>query len=724
MNRRRTGRACAALVASLLPLVAGCGRDRSWNVLLVTWDTTRADHLGCYGNDAVATPNADRLAREGVRFAHATSAVPMTLPSHSTIHTGLYPPGHGVRDNALFVLPPERTTLAEVLAASGWATGAAIGGFPLVARSGLGQGFELYDDRLERPAPDPLDPRSRPRLFFDQRPAGRVNDAVIPWLRAATADGRRARPFFLWVHYYDPHQPLEPPPPYDDLYATHLYDGEIAYADESLGVLLDELERLGAADDTLVVLTADHGEGLGEHGETTHSFLVYDATLHVPLIVRPPGGSRGRVVDAPVTLADVMPTILDLVGVAAPPGLDGRSLARCLEAEPCLPADRPLYAETLSPALSHGWAELRAWRRGSAKYIHGPRPELYDLAVDPGERVDLAAAEPARAAALAAELGAFLAEAAAHETAPAPVADDEVRARLLALGYLAGDAPTGPIREELGAGGVAPRDRIGDVALASQARQALFEGRPLAAREAGRRLLEGDPGNGFYRQLVALAEARMGRPEEALAMLDPPPGGGAAVPGAAALRLEIGGLLYLDGRPEEGLRQVRAAVEAEPTGRGLHLLAAILRQEGEPDAAGAALERALALEPGYAPARVDLAIRRAESGEATLAEEAFRRALADDPYSSRGHHNYAVFLTSSGRDAEALEHALRAVELDPHYPAARDLARRLLLDAGRAEEAGALLGDELAGWPEAPPRAASPRDDDAGDGPGPRRELP
>ena len=446
-TRRRAG---VASVAALLAgtLAFGCRAEPRWNVLLVTFDTTRADHIGAYGHAGASTPTVDALAAEGVLFSNAVSAVPITLPSHATILTGRYPMAHGVRDNGIFVLADEELTLAEILAAEGYDTAAAIGGFPLVERFGTGQGFDLYDDRLAT-SNDPLlggrdGGRGGAGFFFEERRAARVNEAVLPWLAA-----RGSAPFFLWVHYYDPHRPFDPPPPYDELFAFAPYDGEIAYADESLGNLLDALRSHGRLDRTLVVVTADHGEGLGEHREETHSYLVYNTTQHVPLVVRPPGGSPGggKTVDERVGSVDVLPTILDLLGVAIPAGVQGRSLAFHFGDLPGVEPRRgssvkPHYAETLSPRLTNRWGELRALFDQEWKYIHGPRRELYDLAADPRERDNLVASRPEVAARMEEGLASFLDSRSEGATRAVAEVDPEVRWRLMALGYLtAGEVP-------------------------------------------------------------------------------------------------------------------------------------------------------------------------------------------------------------------------------------------------------------------------------------------
>jgi len=311
----------------LLGLLAGCGeskrKPKRWNVLLVTFDTTRADHIGCYGNKDIETPNLDRLAAEGFLFERAYASAPITAPSHSTILTGLYPTGHAVRDNGIFVLDDANTTLAEMLSEAGYGTAAAVASFPLSSQFGLDQGFDLYDDHFTLPYEDFRGHRvvNKTRLFFDERPAELVNEPLFPWL-----DENHDEPFFVWAHYFDPHLPTEPPPPYDQLYLADLYLGEIAYADEALGQLVDRLEELGVADETIIVMTSDHGEGRGDHNEITHSTLAYNSTLHVPMIIRVPGMEGGERIETRVGTVDLVPTILDLLGREVPESLQGLSM--------------------------------------------------------------------------------------------------------------------------------------------------------------------------------------------------------------------------------------------------------------------------------------------------------------------------------------------------------------------------------------------------------------
>ncbi len=659
------GRRLLAIISPLvLLLAAGCQpAEPPWNVLVVTFDTTRADRIGCYGFDGVKTPTVDGLAAQGVRFERAMSTVPITLPSHSSIFTGLYPNAHGVRDNGQFALPDEQLTLAEILRDEGYATAAAIGSFPLVARFGLDQGFDLYDDHVTGSYEGVDGQRTVPknRLFFDERKAELVNEAALPWL-----DEHHQQPFFLWIHYYDPHQPLEPPPPYDDLYANDLYAGEIAYSDESLGVLIEHLRRLGVEDRTLIVFTSDHGEGLGEHGETTHSYLLYSTTLHVPLIVRPPDGPQGVVVSERVRTVDIMPTVLELLDLPVPSGLQGRSLVSLWNDGGADGAPRPHYAETLAPRLVNGWGELRAFFDGRWKYIHGPRPQLFDLETDPREISDLVADQPEVASELESKLEGFLRDQSRSGTAAAIQVDDETRRRLMALGYLqAGGDSADEISEELREGGIAPRDRIGDVTALSAARDLLFKGRALAARDVLGPLLEANPDNSFYREAMALAELQLGRIPQALELAESLIEGGTHR--TQGLMARIGHQLYLQGEHEDGIRRLRQGIEVEPLAESYYLLSTMLGQQGRLEEAREALDQALEQDPRYGPALVDRAVYLARGGETQAAGEAFELALAEHPYYAKAHYNHGAFLLEAGDAGTAAQRFARAVELAPDY---------------------------------------------------------
>ncbi|HEX6852404.1 MAG TPA: sulfatase-like hydrolase/transferase [Candidatus Polarisedimenticolaceae bacterium] len=416
------------ILAFALAACACSGERPARGVLFVTLDTTRADRLGAYGYASASTPNLDALAARGVRFAQAQSTAPITLPAHASMFTGLYPPVHGVRYNGTFRVADERTTLAEVLKGAGFDTAAVPAAFPVAADTGLAQGFDRYEDLFSGP-----DRASLPDTA--QRSAADVSRLGEAWLREH-ARGR----FFLWLHYYDPHDPYEPPAPWNARFQGRPYDGEIAYVDNEVGRVLRALTELGALDDTLIVVAGDHGEGLGDHREPTHKNLVYQSTMHVPLIVKPPGRSVARVVEEPVSLVDLMPTVLDYAGVPAPAEVQGVSLRPAIAGDAA--TRRPLYFESLAGALSFGWAPLHGLRRGPYKFIEAPTPELYDLGADPGESSNLHGTHAEVAADLRGELRAASdawEKAAGSESAAAPM-DAETRDRLASLGYLGGGA--------------------------------------------------------------------------------------------------------------------------------------------------------------------------------------------------------------------------------------------------------------------------------------------
>jgi arylsulfatase A-like enzyme/tetratricopeptide (TPR) repeat protein len=693
---RLRGRRAAGLAAALLlaVLAGGCHRRERWNVLLVTFDTTRADRLACYGNQRIQTPTLDRLAAEGVRFAHAFSAVPITAPSHSTILTGRYPLAHGVRDNGLFVLGPEQLTLAEILHAEGYATAAAVGSYPVTARFGLGQGFDLFDDHLAGAFEDYLGNRGpKEDLFFDERRAAQVNEAVLPWL-SEHADA----PFFVWVHYFDPHQPFDPPPPYDQLYADDPYDGEIAYADSRLGFLLQRLERLGALERTLVVMTGDHGEGLGEHNEITHATLAYDSTLHVPLIVRPPRaalpvGAAGTVVERRVGTVDIVPTVLDLLGVKPPEGLQGHSLVP-LWRDPGAASQRPpdQYAENLSPRLTHGWGELRVLFSGPFKYIHGPRPELYDIEEDPGELHNLIAERPDVAERMRRTLQRFIDRHAVAGVSVTQEADDEVRKRLEALGYLHGASAAGEvISERLLDGGIPPQERVGDINDLSAAKHLLFQGRVAEALPYTEKLVRRSPHSPLYLELDAEALSELGRLDEAWEVAQRM---AETAPVPERLMLQLTARSFESGRRQSALDSLKRYVETTPSAHGAWLLGSLYDRLGQPEVARANLEKALTIEPRFVPARIDLAVQLDESGDPADAEREFQQALADAPYYPKALYNYGTFELRAGRYAEAIGYFDRTVELAPSYRKARlalVAAHLAAADRPRAEEAYAAL---------------------------------
>jgi arylsulfatase A-like enzyme/thioredoxin-like negative regulator of GroEL len=487
----------AALLTVLT--LASCARGPSpgdlagWNVLLITIDTLRADHLGFNGYRGTETPNLDLLAEEGVVFVDAFASAPLTLPSHTTLLTGLYPPNHGVLDNGLYSLPSEVPTLAKILGEAGYRTAAVVGSYVLHGRFGLSPGFDMYDDRFRQPRVSAHQQR--------ERPAEEVTEKALGWLAERDED----RPFFLWVHYFDPHLPYEPPGRFETRYKLRPYDGEIAYTDASLGPIFEALRSSGEWDRTLVVFCADHGEALDE-GESTHGILLHPVTTRIPMILRAPGVlPAGTRVGGTVSAVDVAPTVLDLLGIEPPEELDGVSLLEVVlegRAE-----NRFAYSETRYPADIYGWSMLAGLRTDDWTWIRAPRPELYDRKADPLEETSLHESEAEVAAELDAKLELVL-SGARNVSAAEQLSSEEVEA-LQALGYVFGK--TRPQYT-----GKNPRDMIGVLEQIQFVRGDFNSGKLRKALEGAERVLEQDEGNPAARSLRARSLVGLGRHDEGL----------------------------------------------------------------------------------------------------------------------------------------------------------------------------------------------------------------
>jgi len=490
----------APLLLAIL-VVSGCSGSGGEveRIVLVTFDTTRADRFGVYGSERGLTPRVDAFAEQAVVFEQAVSPVPTTLPSHSTMFTGVYPQDHGVHYNIVFRLGEQANTLAEALSASGYRTGGFPASFILAERFGLNQGFDTY---AQPPKPDKANAEVAEAV---QRSAEEGVDLALDWL----AQQPEAKSF-NWLHFYDAHAPYKPPFPYSAKYRDQPYDGEIAYMDTQFGRFLDGLRQSPKWDKTLLIVVGDHGEGLHDHSERYHSYLLYQQTQHVPMIVRAPGFAAGRVAE-PVTLADLMPTILDLAGVEVPEGLRGISLRGALGGES--PPRRDIYFESIAGALNYGWSELQGLRDGRWKLIDAPREaELFDLHNDPLEQDNLASIEPARFQELKRaleELKLPLSGSTAAEAAHDEVLDPETEALLISLGYTG--SSSGGAAED----GPHPKNLIGLEGELTAARQAVQSKRWSVVEEQLGFVLERDPGNRWALQAMVMALLSLDRPEEA-----------------------------------------------------------------------------------------------------------------------------------------------------------------------------------------------------------------
>jgi choline-sulfatase len=572
------------------------------NLLLVTIDTLRADHVGSYGHVSAKTPAFDDLARAGVRFKNVFAPAPITLTSHATLMTGLNPPAHGARHNGIR-LRDEVPTLAVALAAQGFATGAFVSAFPLDRRFGLARGFAAYDDRL---------PRRHDGGSANERQGSVTVDAALTWL-----EGHRGSRFFLWVHLFEPHAP------YGDqnnaaTSPIERYDGEIAEADRQLARLVGALG--GARSSTLVVATADHGEAFGEHGEVGHSVFVYDTTLRIPLVMNGPGvPSDGRTVDAIVGLVDLAPTLAAMLQVPSIQG-DGIDLRPAIEGKP-LP-DRGLYAESFAPFVDFGWSPLRTWREGRWKYIAAPQPELYDLADDPQELRNALLQERVEGARLAARVEAI----APAALAQSPVPDRETAARLGSLGYVSLQHRTNADTSAL----PDPKDRKAIAArLAEVTSGEVSKERLVPVLEA---LLRDDPGNPHAELRLGVALTDRGDCEAADGHLR------AAIRSGLPTADPFISLAFCHRQRGATDAASRALVEADRLEPGNPVVAANLGlmafDAGRMDEAIARLGAAVERDPDLHEARFFLARAYARSGQRAAAQEQAAALLARLPASA------------------------------------------------------------------------------------------
>jgi arylsulfatase A-like enzyme len=387
------------------------------NVLLISIDTCRADYLGCYGGEYNATPNIDAFAKEGILFEKVVTPVPLTLPAHSSMLTGLYPTSHGVHGNLDYKLEAEHVTLAEVLKRKGYHTGAIVSSYVLDSTFGLDQGFDEYDDDFENVVKT---------SHYTERRGDEATERALEWL-----ENNKGRPWFLFLHYYDPHWRYEPPEPFKSKFSMNLYAGEIAYVDYHLEKVLDKLKKLGVYDSTVIILTADHGEMLGEHGEADHGYFIYNSAVYVPLILRVPGNTGPERVISTVSINDILPTVCQIIGVDSPEGMSGYSLLRDVEKGE---SDRHLYCESYVPA-KHRANVLLGLITQKWKYIQTTHPELYDLESDWQEQNNLCEAEPKRAHFLREHLREML-QTTQKDSYKNIELSDEQRRKLESLGYI------------------------------------------------------------------------------------------------------------------------------------------------------------------------------------------------------------------------------------------------------------------------------------------------
>ena len=658
------------------------------NLLLITIDTLRADHVGAYGAATSATPVLDALAAGGVRFDRVLTAVPLTGPSHATILTGQYPPVHGVRGNVVFTLGPTYPTLGTLLKRHGYRTAAFVGAYPVAAAFGFAQGFDTFDEEFHE---------SSPGEQGAERRANEVADSAIRWLESSRPPGGGgAAPFFAWLHFYDPHAPYDPPSPYRERFSGHPYDGEIAFADAQIGRVLDALRASRQDANTVVVALADHGEGLGDHHELTHAILIYQSTMRVPMIVEGPGVPRHHVVSAQAATIDVLPTVMGLLGFDSDKRLLGRDLRPEMAGQAI--AGDAIYAESLFARLNCHWATLRAWVKDDWKLISGAEPELYNLVQDPGELRNLASTEPDRLHRMTDELHRGLQRL-------APGGDDvktnpitrEQEERLRSLGYAAGSGGTGPLDDprlpdprshvelydRLQAAGLASGPQLArafdDVvaitridpdnpfAFGTLAAMAYRHGSLVVAANAFARALELDPDRPGVRQnygklLRELGRLRDSERELRIALAQ-------SGEGDSQTRTSLAETLIASKKTDEAAALIAAVLVREPKAPdAVGAKGRLLLAEGRPAEALAYFEQATSLSSD-AERYVDLASAYLVAGQAGKAREAATEALR-----RVSGHPWAMAvlgraLVLEGRPSAGLEYLQRAMMAGPRRPA-------------------------------------------------------
>ncbi|MBZ5627256.1 MAG: sulfatase-like hydrolase/transferase [Acidobacteriia bacterium] len=629
-----------ALICCLCCLAAQAGwagvSDKP-NVLIVTIDTLRADHVGCYGYKPGHTPNIDSLAADGVLFKQAFTPVPITLPSHTVIFTGTYPMLNGMHDFSGNRVSRDQPTLASILKSNGYTTGAVIASAVLDSRFGLNRGFDFYYDHFD------FNRLLESNLDAMERPANVVADEALRWL-----EQHYQKRFLLWVHLYDPHHPYNPPAPYRETFKSHPYDGEIAFADAQLGRILTFLKKKGVYGHTLIVFLADHGEGLGDHGEKNHGFFIYNSTLHVPLIFKLPAAGTRRQVTQAVSTVDVLPTILDELQIAVPKAVQGRTLAAALRGKTAEAS--PIYSESFLPRLHFNWSELRGLQDESYKFIDGPKPELYDLSSDPGELHNLYAAKPAVSQELQSRLGSVVTKYTQGQgMAEKTPLDPALAERLRALGYTAF------------AGG-------GDPAVSN------------------RNLPDAKDRIEFYQQFAdAMDDSQHHRYTDAVEKLKPLL---KTEPESVPVRYLLGSNYYRMKRFSGAVEEFQRVVKLSPDyALANYWLGLSYAQASEYENSIASFQTTLKLDGTNFSAAFNMGAAELKLGRVEQAADAFRQSVSIYPEYAEGFLALGEVLLYQSKLDDALTQLQKAVRLEPANPHAHAVLAKALEAKGRHAEA-------------------------------------
>jgi len=660
----------ALLVVGFLVVVAGgiwFVTDRAsvapapQHVILFTLDTTRADRIGAYGSTQARTPHLDALAARGVRFDDAVTSAPITGPAHAAIFTGMYPARYGVRDNATTPLPDRAATLAERLSQAGFATGGFIGAFVLDRAYGFAQGFAAFSG-FESVA-------SGSEANAERRGEAVVDDA-LQWINGVP----RQQPMFLWVHLYDPHAPYDAPAPFGAQFVSSPYDGEVAYVDQQIGRVLDALRARGTLDDSLVVVVADHGESLGEHGEDEHGVFLYEPVIRVPLIVAGPRARAGHVVAEQVRTIDLVPTVLDLLGSPMPTDLDGESLRTLLSGERRAVVP-PAYAESYYPKLHYGWSELRALRADGWKVIDAPTPELFAITKDAGETTNVFTTQRALGDRMVAETVRLERSFTGGQT-EAPVAPSrETLERLRSLGYVGTSSST----VTSGDRGPDPKDRIEErrtfKRLMTDAIDDMRANRLDDAIRKLRDLVRINERAYDLHQLLGEAYQRQGRTREALGEFEM-----AALlnPAVAAPHLSAAELLLASGDVAEARSRLAKASALDPGSFDVALVTGlVLEAERRPADAADAYARAITANPANPRPRMRLIGVASELRRFEVAEREARALLESGYRPSRMQMTLGGLAQMQGQRDRAAQHYREALRLEPGLTMAAEALRQL-----------------------------------------------
>jgi arylsulfatase A-like enzyme/Tfp pilus assembly protein PilF len=609
------------------------------NVLLITIDTLRADYLSCYGRKSIATPNIDALAARGVRCAQAIAQIPLTAPSHASILTGTYPQVHKVRDMGGFVLDEKVPTLATILGQAGFETAAFVGSAVLGHHYGLNRGFATYGDEMKADQ----DTKKLPGVVAEVR-GEVVTQRTLDWL-----DKSASKRFFLWVHYYDPHFPYDPPEPYRTRYPKDPYGGEVAYADEQVGRLLKALEQHQLQERTLVVLLADHGESLGEHGEYTHGVFLYDSTVHIPLIFAGPGVPGGRIVPQQVRSIDVLPTVTDYLGLAAGDQAQGASLMpSIIEGKP--PRSNDCYLETLYPKTQMGWSELRGMRTDEWKLIVAPKPELYRFSDDRSESRNVVEKFPADADRLKKKVSEVARSSQSLTRIQPQLVNEERRRELNALGYVGG----GRRVIQIDMSGPDPKDRVAILGVLEHASEAMNHDRWKDAVPLLEKISRQDPGNPLIYAYLQMCYERLGqfdRMEQACRR---------AIENKAendSTYAGLGGIYIRRGNLARAAEFMEKAAQLNPANlENMDNLATAYLQLGRPDDAQRVLQAILVQDARHAGAHNVLGILEVQRSRPEEARRHFEQAIESNPDLAEPYMNLGLLAQKAGQAQIAMNY--------------------------------------------------------------------